>query len=173
MFMPSETDKARMEASDQPQRDLREISLLWASPDRASSLATMHAELFSPPWDQKAIQALLEHPFAASLVAIAGQTREPAGFIIGQIPGDEAEILSVGVVGSWQRSGLGRRLVEGLIRAAQRAEARRIFLEVAVDNEAALRLYQALDFQRVGKRPRYYQRGAGVAVDAYILAHEF
>ncbi|MFX4921938.1 GNAT family N-acetyltransferase, partial [Acinetobacter baumannii] len=72
------------------------------------------------------------------------------GFIIAQIPGDEAEILSVGVIDRWQRSGLGRRLVEALIRAAQRAEARRIFLEVAVDNEPALRLYQSLDFERVG-----------------------
>ncbi|MFX8477565.1 GNAT family N-acetyltransferase, partial [Acinetobacter baumannii] len=95
--------------------------------------------------------------YAASLIAIAARTREPVGFIIAQIPGDEAEILSVGVIDRWQRSGLGRRLVEGLIRAAQRAEARRIFLEVAVDNEPALRLYQSLDFERVGKRPRYYQ----------------
>lgn len=162
-----------METSDGPQRNLREISLLWASPEGAKVVAGMHEELLSPPWDEQAIRTLLEHPYAASLIAVAGETRAAAGFIIAQIPGDEAEIVSLGVVAKWQRMGLGRRLVEGLIRAAQRAEARRIFLEVAVDNEPALRLYQSLDFRRVGKRPRYYQRTQGPAVDAYILAREF
>ena len=133
----------------------------------------MHAELFNPPWDEPAIKALLEHPAAAALIATAGPSREPAGFIIAQLAGDEAEILSVGVVTKWQRLGLGRRLIEGLVRAAQRAEARRLFLEVSVDNEAALRLYTSLDFRKVGLRPKYYKRPGETGVDALIMALEF
>ena len=89
------------------------------------------------------------------------------------LSGDEAEILSLGVAMKWQRLGLGRRLIEGLIRAAQRAEARRLFLEVSIDNEAALKLYQSLDFRRVGVRPKYYQRDGQAPVDALILALDF
>ena len=150
--------------------DARHVSLLWASPDRAGDVARMHAELFNPAWDESAILKLLEHPAAAALIATAGATREPAGFVIAQLAADEAEILSVGVAAKWQRMGLGRRLIEGLIRAARRAEARRLFLEVSTDNEAALRLYDTLDFRRVGVRPKYYKVDGKDPVDARILA---
>ena len=153
--------------------DARHVSLLWASPDRASDVATMHAELFNPPWEEAAILKLLEHPAAAALIATAGPAREPAGFVIAQLAADEAEILSLGVAPQWQRMGLGRRLIEGLIRAARRAEARRLFLEVSTDNEAALRLYGKLDFRRVGVRPEYYKVTGKDAVDALILALDF
>lgn len=153
--------------------DKRHISLLWASPDRAAEVARMHAELFNPPWDEPAILKLLEHPAAAALLATAGPTREPAGFVIAQLAADEAEILSVGVATKWQRLGLGRRLIEGLIRAARRAEARRLFLEVSVNNVAALRLYESLDFRRVGVRPKYYKTPGQDPVDALILALDF
>lgn len=159
---------------DRPRElDLRHVSLLWASPDRAAQVAAMHAELFNPSWDEATVVKLLEHPAAAALIATAGPQRVPAGFVIAQLAADEAEILSIGVSPQWQRMGLGRRLIEGLIRAAQRAEARRLFLEVSVDNEAALRLYEALDFRRVGVRPKYYKRPGQESVDALILALDF
>lgn len=162
-----------MDHDGPPAFDHRHISLLWASPDRAAEVTKMHADLFNPPWDEASIKKLLEHPAAAALIATAGPSREPAGFVIAQLAADEAEILSVGVVEKWQRHGLGRRLIEGLIRAAQRAEARRLFLEVSVDNEAALRLYGSLDFRRVGLRPKYYKRPGEQGIDALILALDF
>ncbi len=153
--------------------DGRHVSLLWASPDRASAVASLHAQVFHPPWSEPAILALLEHPAAANLIATAGVSREPAGFVLAQLAGDEAEILSLGVALKWQRLGLGRRLVEGLIRAVQRAEARRLFLEVSIDNDAALKLYDGLDFRRVGVRPKYYVTPGKPSVDALILALDF
>ena len=154
-------------------REVQEASLLWASPERAGEVAAIHAELFAPSWSEEATKTLLEHPYAASLIAIVGPERDKAGFVLAQVAGDEAEILSIGVVPKWQRLGLGRRLVEGLIRAVQRAEARRVFLEVAVDNHAAIKLYDALDFRRVGRRPKYYVRPGQDPVDALILALDF
>ncbi len=153
--------------------DLDPVSLLWASPERAAEVAILHAELFNPPWSQEAITKLLEHPAAAALIAMAGSRREPAGFILGQLAGDEAEILSVGVAARFQRRGLGQRLIEGLIRAVQRAEARRLFLEVGIDNVSALKLYEKLDFRRVGIRPKYYQRRGEPPVDALVMALDF
>lgn len=153
--------------------DPRHVSLLWASPDRSADVARMHAELFNPAWSEPEIKGLLEHPAAAALIATAGPAREPAGFVIAQIAADEAEILTVGVLPRWQRLGLGVRLIEGLIRAAGRAEVRRLFLEVGKDNAAAQRLYEKLGFKPVGVRPRYYKRPHGELVDALILALDF
>ncbi|MDZ4840861.1 MAG: ribosomal protein S18-alanine N-acetyltransferase [Hyphomicrobium aestuarii] len=162
-----------MDVIDPQLTDLEPISLLWASPERSGEVAAIHAELFNPPWSEEAIRKLLEHPAAAALIAVAGMRREPAGFVLAQLAGDEAEILSVGVAPRFQRRGVGKKLIDGLIRAAAKAEARRLFLEVGVDNKAALRLYEKLDFKRVGIRPKYYQRRGEPPVDALVLALEF
>jgi ribosomal-protein-alanine N-acetyltransferase len=61
-------------------------------------------------------------------------------------------------------------MVEGLIRAARRAEVKRLFLEVAADNIAALRLYKGLGFAAAGRRRAYYRRPGGQPIDAMVLA---
>jgi ribosomal-protein-alanine N-acetyltransferase len=150
--------------------DPRNLSLLWASPDRVAEIAALHARLFDPPWDADSIGRLIEHPAAAAFIA---QVREPkalAGFVIGQIAADQAEILSIGVAPEWQRRGIARQMVEGLIRAARRAEVERLFLEVAADNETAVRLYEGLGFAVVARRKSYYARTGGQAVDALVFS---
>ncbi len=157
-------------ATDAP-LDPKNLSLLWASPERAADIAALHARLFDPPWDGESIAQLIEHPAAAAFVA---QVREPSktlvGFVIGQIAADEAEILSVGVAPEWQRRGIARHMIDGLVRAARRAEVRRLYLEVAADNSAALKLYKGLGFAAAGRRKAYYRRPGGQPVDAVVLA---
>lgn len=153
-----------------PFRNIKHVSLLWAAPERAAELAVLHGRLFQPGWDEAAITSLLEHPASTSLTAIAGDPKVAVGFIIGQLAADEAEIISIGVAPDWQRAGLGRMLVEGLARAAKRGEAKRLFLEVAADNAAAIALYTKLMFVEVGRRKGYYERSSGSAVDALVLA---
>ena len=150
--------------------DPRFVSLLWAGPERAEEIAGLHARLFDPAWDVKSVMASLEHPGSTALVVMAGDPKQFAGFILGQLAADEAEILSIGVAPEFQRRGLGKRLVEGLARAAKRAESRRLFLEVASDNDAASGLYLCLGFQPIGGRKGYYQRQGGPPADAINLA---
>lgn len=153
-----------------PFRNVKHASMLWASPERAEEIAGLHGKLFDPAWDTNSIKALLEHPAATSLIAVAGSPKAIIGFIIGQLAADEAEILSIGVAPNWQRAGLATGLLEGLARAARRGAARRIFLDVAQDNEAALGLYRKLGFEEVGRRKRYYLRPGNAAVDALTMA---
>jgi [ribosomal protein S18]-alanine N-acetyltransferase len=150
--------------------DPNNISLLWASPDRVGDIAALHARLFDPPWDDESITQLVEHPAAAAFVAQVREPKSLAGFIIGQIAADEAEILSVGVAPEWQRRGIARHMIEGLTRAARLAEVKRLFLEAAADNTAAIKLYNSLGFTAVGSRKDYYRRPNGQPVDAVVLA---
>jgi ribosomal-protein-alanine N-acetyltransferase len=117
---------------------------------------------------------LLSHPGATAFMARvrdgAEALPEPAGFIVGQIAADEAEILSIGVLPRFQHRGVGRLLVEALARAVKRAEVRRLFLEVAADNQAAFELYRALGFTAVGMRQGYYARPGAAPQDALVLA---
>lgn len=151
--------------------DTRTVSLLWAGPERAAEIAFLHSALFDEGWNEASVQKLLESPASTAFIAqIGAQHKITVGFILGQLAADEAEVLSIGVAPELQRRGLGRRLVDGLARAAKRAEGKRLFLEVAADNTKAQGLYRALGFKDVGLRKAYYKRKDGPAVDAHILA---
>ena len=150
--------------------DPKNLSLLWASPERAEEIAALHARLFDPPWDADSITESIEHPASSSFIAQIREPRVLAGFVIGRIAADEAEILSIGVAPEWQRRGIGRRMAEGLVRAARRAEVKRLFLEVAADNDAAMNLYSRAGFLGTGLRRGYYERPGSEPVDAVTLA---
>ncbi len=150
--------------------DPKHVSLLWAGPDRAVEIARLHQELFDPPWDEASVARLLDHPASTAFVAVVGSPRTAVGFVLGQIAADEAEILAMGVAKAYQRRGLGRRLVEGLMRAVKRSEGRKLHLEVAADNSAALGLYRGLGFKEAGRRKDYYARKGSPAVDAINLS---
>jgi len=150
--------------------DPKNLSLLWASPERAEEIAALHARLFDKTWDAESIACSIEDPTSASFIAQVREPRVMAGYVIGRIAADEAEILSIGVAPEWQRRGIARRMAEGLVRAARRAEVKRLFLEVAVDNDAAIALYKGLGFTPKGQRKGYYESPDGKNVDAIILA---
>ena len=151
--------------------DPKYVSLLWAGPEQAADIAKLHAQVFSPAWSEESITKLLEHPASTAFIAVhSGPPRTPIGFVLAQFVADEAEILSIGVAPDWQKKGVGRRLIDGLARALQRAEAKKVFLEVAADNDAALQLYSKAGFLGTGLRRGYYERPGSEPVDAVTLA---
>ncbi len=131
--------------------------------DVAQALAALHAEAFGAPWSAEAFAALLAQP---GVVLEA----EPDGFVLIQTAADEAEILTLAVRPAARRKGVATALIETAARRADQAGAGRLFLEVAEDNLGAQALYARLGFELVGRRPRYYARPDGPAVDALLLA---
>ena len=150
--------------------DYKHVSILWAASEHAEELTKLHAGLFETPWDAAAFANLLNHPGSTAFLARIGTPPQTVGFVLGQLAADEAEILTLGVGKDSQRHGIGRRLVEALARAAKKAEARRLYLEVAADNIPALVLYKKLGFQEAGRRKAYYQRPGAPSEDALTLA---
>lgn len=148
----------------------KHVSILWAGTDHAEELARLHAPLFGPAWDAASLMQRLSDPGCTAFVARVGAPPQTVGFIVGQLAADEAEILTLGVSEEWRRRGIGRRLVEAMGRAAGRAEARRLYLEVAAGNTGALALYERLGFQECGRRKGYYARAGAPAEDAVNLA---
>ena len=151
-------------------RDINMVSLLWAGPEMAAEIAQLHARLFDPGWDQPSVAKLLEHPGSTTLIGRTGFPKTSVGFAMAQIAADDAEILAIGVDEGWQRLGLGKKLVEGVVRSLARAGVKRLFLEVADDNAAARALYAKAGFLEAARRKGYYARSAGPAVDALVLS---
>ena len=81
----------------------------------------------------------------------------------------EAEILTIAVDPSHRRSGLGQVLLAAASDLASQQGGEALFLEVSVDNEPALALYDRAGFVRVGLRRGYYTGPDGRPIDALVL----
>ncbi len=77
--------------------------------------------------------------------------------------------LGMNVMESYQGRGIGSRLMEGLLDLADRwLSARRVELEVFVDNERAIQLYERAGFQREGVLRAFAFRD-GVYADVLMM----
>lgn len=136
-------------------------------PGVAEPLSLMQGACFpDDPWEAAAFECIL------GLTGVHGylawQADSPAGFIVARDIGEEAEILSFGVLPAMRRLGIGRALLDAVAARARAQRLGSIVLEVAADNDPARQLYAAAGFGQVGRRPRYYRRADRVA-DALIL----
>ncbi|SDG05829.1 ribosomal protein S18-alanine N-acetyltransferase [Terriglobus roseus] len=68
----------------------------------------------------------------------------------------EAELESIAVAPEWHRQGVGRALMQEVLRWAESAGAAELRLEVRVSNTGAQKLYEESGFHSNGMRPRYY-----------------
>ena len=134
-----------------------------------SRVAALHAACFpDDAWNSSSLATVLAMPGADGRIC-SGDDGAPCGMLLDQCLGPEGEILTLGVAPAWRRRGVASALVQDLIVRALAGGARRLLLEVAADNAAALALYTSLGFARQGIRRHYYRRAQGPAVDAWRL----
>jgi len=143
-------------------------AIRMASRTDAALLARLHTHCFDQAWDEAAFSVFLDDAFTFAL--LAGAPREEQAFILVRAAAGESEILSLGTHPDARSLGLAGALVRAAGAEAHRRGARRMFLEVAADNEAALGLYAKAGFAVTGRRPGYYPRPSGHAADALILS---
>lgn len=91
------------------------------------------------------------------------QTRSNAGIA-------EIEIYNIGVASNYQRNGIGKRLLSGLIEAAAQYSRTTIWLEVRESNAKAIDFYKANGFDAVFKRKNFYTHPPE---DAVIMKLQF
>jgi [ribosomal protein S18]-alanine N-acetyltransferase len=129
-------------------------------------IARHHALSFAEPWSADAFSRMLSIPGTYGFVAAFEQTT--VGFILARIAGVEAEILTVAVDPPQRGKTIGQQLLWKALAAARERGVHEIFLEVAEDNDAAVKLYKRAGFAQVGRRPGYYKE-AGRITDALTL----
>ena len=132
-----------------------------------AALAALHACAFERPWSMQSFADLL----SKSGVYAFGS---PHGFILlqtiwGRNDCDdqlEAEILTLAVHPKARRQGKARAL---LAFAISHLQAKKLFLEVAQDNQSARALYSAAGFHESGRRKDYYKNADGSRADAILM----
>ena len=108
------------------------------------------------PWSEKAFMDSLSQKEALFLVA--EEEDRVLGYIGIYLSFEEGEITNVSVDSSSRNKGVGSELVEQLKKEAQARGTEKIFLEVRVSNEPAIRLYEKQGFEQVGCRKNFYEK---------------
>jgi len=98
---------------------------------------------------------------------IAECNGEVVGYIIAIIHENACHVNSLAVREKWRRRGVGTELMNMALRDCRDRGAKRAVLEVAVDNDSAIRLYSKLGFRVKELIPGYYP-----SRDAYLMERE-
>lgn len=151
-------------------KSLSKFSIYPPGKEHAHKIAALHAKLFDAPWEQEFIGRLLDQKTTVSYVASEPNKDGIAGFLFGTQAADEAEILTLGVDVQYQHQGIASELLSAFLHNLMVYRAKRVFLEVSIDNIAADRLYKKYGFEVIGSRKNYYQRSKGSLVDAAIMS---
>ena len=69
---------------------------------------------------------------------------------------DEAHLLNLSVAKAYQKQGLGRILLEHMIKIAKNNQVANMFLEVRPSNISAIALYENMGFNEMAIRRGYY-----------------
>jgi ribosomal-protein-alanine N-acetyltransferase len=88
-----------------------------------------------------------------------------AGFIVAEADRRNGHIVTIDVIASVRRSGVGSLLLRAAEDRLRAAQCRSVALETAVDNLSALQFYKRHAYSVIKTHPRYYSNG----VDALVL----
>lgn len=135
----------------------------------AAWLAAIHKTGFERGWDAVEFESLLVDRHVVCHLARPGGRGEPTGFALSRLVADEAEILTVAVVPAARGKGLARQILQPHLERLAARGAVHVVLEVAHDNVAALRLYEAFGFSEVGRREAYYARAGATPATALLM----
>lgn len=133
-------------------------------PGDVPRVVELERELFGPSaWSEAMVREELEAP-GRWYVAVDEEQDGPSllpprlmAYAGLWFDGDVAQVMTIGVAPAAWRRGLGSALLGALVEQARTLGAGAVLLEVRVDNEAALALYERFGFTVLGRRRRYYQ----------------
>jgi ribosomal-protein-alanine acetyltransferase len=143
------------------------MDLRIATPDDIDGIMAIETPTFTTDaWSAETISSELGSSNTVYLVLTEGDETVAYGGLLAPRGASDADIQTIAVAPAFRRTGLGRRIMVALMRAAVDRGATQLFLEVRADNPNAQALYESLGFAQIAVRPKYYQPDG---VDAHIM----
>ena len=144
------------------------ITIVPMNITHVASVATLERICFSDPWSENSVASELDNPLSLWLVATEGT--EVIGYIGSQSVMGESDMMNVGVLPKYRRTGVATKLINALIDALRQMQNHSLSLEVRASNAPAIALYEGMGFREVGRRRNYYRNPRE---DALILRKEW
>lgn len=150
------------------------IYIRYAVPSDLDAISDLESRIFSDAWTRRSIEESLKQEYVTILTAVVKeetseggklQTAEEsdaaaketiAGYLICYRMINEGNIVRVAVDPTIRRQGVGRLLMEEILKVGEEMGLTEYSLEVRVSNEPAIGLYESFGFLSEGIRKRYY-----------------
>lgn len=109
--------------------------------------------IYPYPWTRGNFSDSLNSGYSASVLL---RNEVIIGYALVMMVLDEAHLLNLSVAKAYQKQGLGRILLEHMIKIAKNNQAANMFLEVRPSNISAIALYENMGFNEMAIRRGYY-----------------
>ena len=140
----------------------------WMLKDDLDAVAELEQLSFSIPWSYENLEQGLSNGLDQYLVW--EENGMAAGYINFRILAGEGEIERVAVHPLLRDRGFGRKLMEAMVEYASGQGVRDITLDVRVNNQTAINLYESCGFVKEAIRKDYYREPTE---DAIIMWRRF
>lgn len=143
----------------------RKLRILPMGPEDLLEVEAIEKKNFFDPWTAKMLEdELLANKKIEAYTLKAGS--EILGYYFAWHIAGQSDLSNLAVKKSVQGRGLGKKLFEHFLQRGREKGSEEFFLEVAVDNIPALRLYSASGFEVLCRRKNYY---AKEHKDAFVM----
>lgn len=144
------------------------ISILKMSDNDILSTAEIEKLCFEEPWSVNSLKSCLNNKIYHFYVAKLNF--KVLGYAGMYVIFEQAYICNVAVLPVFRGNGIGKNLIKTLLDLCVLKKVESISLEVRQSNNIAIKLYDSLGFQIVGKRKNFYRYPSE---DALIMTKYF
>lgn len=147
-----------MSAQLKPNLSLRPMQL-----DDLDAIMQIEPTIYSHPWTRGNFSDSLNSGYSAWVLEdmSLGKSTKMIGYALMMMVIDEAHLLNLSIAKAHQKQGLGRYLLEHMLKIAKTHKAANIFLEVRSSNISAIALYENMGFCEMAVRRGYYPAKEG------------
>ena len=144
---------AMLDQSIKPNLQLRPMQT-----DDLDAIMQIEPTIYSHPWTRGNFSDSLNSGYSAWVLEDVsfGKSNEMIGYALLMLVLDEAHLLNLSIAKQRQKQGLGRFLLEHMLKIAKNYKAANIFLEVRPSNISAIALYENMGFCEMAVRRGYY-----------------
>ncbi len=122
--------------------------------EKFAQLDRIEQECFHGSWTSETLLSEINSPLNVLCTEESGDIT--AGFALGRVVADEAELFQIAVLPEFRRQGIAQRLLERLHGEMKSRGAVCCFLEVRSRNSAAIALYEKARYEYISTRRNYY-----------------
>lgn len=147
-----------MSAQLKPNLSLRPMQM-----DDLDAIMQIEPIIYSHPWTRGNFSDSLNSGYSAWILEeqVLEEKGELIGYALMMMVMDEAHLLNLSIAKPQQKQGLGRYLLEHMLKIAKNHKAANMFLEVRPSNISAIALYEKRGFCEMAVRRGYYPAQSG------------
>ena len=133
-------------------------------------VADIEKASFSMPWSPQGFKDAMD--MERNILLVAQEGDYILGYVCTYVVLDEGELTNIAVRPDSRGRGIGRMLMEELLKKAVDAGVKTIVLEARVSNTAAIKLYEQMGFRKLGIRKNFYEQPVEDALIMSFTAEE-